>query len=391
MNYRYLALAALLLSGCGGSPEKQMEKAVSYHEAGQLTEATEAYAAVLKKEPEHLGALFNIGLIAQSQGNWEKALETYNQAHALAPEDPGVLMERAYVYLETGKLEQAAADASAALALDPESVDLLRLKGEVALAQGQTREAIQQISEAIWEDPDYPELYSVRADAWEQLGEEEMAAVDRYLQELTLSLEEDELSARVQRAEWFALLEQVDLAEYDLDWVLAADANYGPALLLQTDMLLNKGEQGEALTQLKALRDHPDQHVAALALTREAELLREAGGAAQALATLDQVEALKSHPRVMSLKAWYLAVFPEDSLRNDSKAMELAEAAVQASSGDDELLLRAYAAALAANGRFEEAIEVQQQVLGLTSDPEDPMHEQALKSYLEQRPYRITP
>ena len=63
--------------------------------------------------------------------------------------------------------------------------------------------------------------------------------------------------------------------------------------------------------------------------------------------------------------AWVLATCPEDSIRDGRKAVELAEQALQLSSGRNAIVFRTLAAAYAEAGRFREATETAQHGLDL--------------------------
>jgi len=393
MKQLLLLLLVLHLAGCGGgggTPDQQMKQALKLHEAGKLEEAVAGYQQVLSQEKDHVAALFNLGLIAQQKGEFAEAVDLFSVALSFAPEDPGILLERGYSYLATGELDLALGDADRARELDPESAETLVLSGEIHFARGEVTEALQQLTEAQWLDPDVPGVYAARAEAWEKQGETEMASLDRYLQELTEGMTETPLENRTERARFFLLLDQPQLAEIDLELALEQDPEFGTALFLRSDLLVSQGEQGDALDLLKTLRSHSNPAIAARALTREAEMYRKAGAAEQALATLEDVPALQQNPLVLSRKAWYLACLPQESLRNEKEALRIVETALERVEQDEEDVVAAYAAALAANGRFEEAVEIQQQVLGMSVDPEAPERTEALTAFLQERPYRIS-
>jgi tetratricopeptide (TPR) repeat protein len=59
--------------------------------------------------------------------------------------------------------------------------------------------------------------------------------------------------------------------------------------------------------------------------------------------------------------AWVFATYPDGSVRNGTKAIQLAEQALQLSGGTNPIILRTLAAAYAESGRFAEAIDTAQQ------------------------------
>ncbi len=65
--------------------------------------------------------------------------------------------------------------------------------------------------------------------------------------------------------------------------------------------------------------------------------------------------------------AWVLATFPQDSVRNGGRAVELANRAAQLSGGNNLIILRTQAAAYAEAGRFSEALQIAGHALDLAA------------------------
>jgi len=65
--------------------------------------------------------------------------------------------------------------------------------------------------------------------------------------------------------------------------------------------------------------------------------------------------------------AWVFATYPEESVRNGTRAVQLAEEALQLSGGRNPLILRTLAAAYAESGRFAEAVGTAQRGLELAT------------------------
>ena len=78
--------------------------------------------------------------------------------------------------------------------------------------------------------------------------------------------------------------------------------------------------------------------------------------------------ALKSEPNSVLVEnnlAWILATSANDSVRDGSKAVKLAEQANRLSGGSDPVILHTLAAAYAENRRFPEAVETAQHALDI--------------------------
>ena len=93
--------------------------------------------------------------------------------------------------------------------------------------------------------------------------------------------------------------------------------------------------------------------------------------------------------------AWLLATSPEESLRNGSKAVELAQQANELVNGNSPVILRVLAAAYAETGDFPKAIEAGQQALALAGKAQNSglvnALQQELTLYRAKSPVRSNP
>jgi tetratricopeptide (TPR) repeat protein len=94
-----------------------------------------------------------------------------------------------------------------------------------------------------------------------------------------------------------------------------------------------------------------------------------------------QIEA--ADPNTQNNLAWLLATGAEASLRNGSKALELARQANELTGGRDSAVLRTLAAAQAEVGRFSEAAQSAQQALELARAAGQPDLAERLKDELK--------
>ncbi len=154
----------------------------------------------------------------------------------------------------------------------------------------------------------------------------------------------------------------------------AAISHYQQALATRPDYflaryglgraLLNKGDLAGAIENCRAALliqpEDPDCH------TVLAVALDEKGETAEAIRHYEQ--ALKISPKSISALtnlAWVLATCPDGSLRNGSRAVEMARQADQLLGGTNTLVLRTLAAAYAEIGQFEKATKTAQAAIQL--------------------------
>jgi tetratricopeptide (TPR) repeat protein len=241
----------------------------------------------------------------------------------------------------------------AALVQNPECWLAHNNLGIVLAGRGYLDAAIVHYRTALEIKPDYREAHNNLGNALARRGEVD-AAVAHY--QRALEIEPDYVDAHDNLGNALAGCGKLD----------AALAQYRKALEIKPDfevahnnlgfILAGRGEVDEAILHYrKALEIKPDFEVArnnlAVAEAQRGELL---GALAQ---RRELIRARLEDPALLNDTAWWLATDPNRSLRNGPEAVELAERAVELSSGRQPAILDTLAAAYAAAGRFDKATE----------------------------------
>jgi tetratricopeptide (TPR) repeat protein len=94
----FICLALLLWQG-QATPQIFADAARAL-QANQLTEAEAGFREVLRREPNNLGALGNLGVLYSRQNKPALAIETYLRALRLVPNEPGLLLNLGLAYLK---------------------------------------------------------------------------------------------------------------------------------------------------------------------------------------------------------------------------------------------------------------------------------------------------
>ena len=125
-------------------------------------------------------------------------------------------------------------------------------------------------------------------------------------------------------------------------------------------------------------------------------LLLRAGDIRGAIAQWQTSLQIDSHDgNALNNLAWILATYPDDSIRNGSRAVQFAQSAAQLPGGQSPIVQRTLAAAYAESGDFEKAIQIAQhaaelaQSQGNSSLVETLRHESGL--YQSRTAYREKP
>jgi predicted O-linked N-acetylglucosamine transferase (SPINDLY family) len=124
---------------------------VRAHQHGEVADATDAYADVLREQPGHAPALYLAGVLARDGGDAATAIAHFRAALAAAPGyvDARVALAGALI---DGSPDEAAALARDGIAAAPEAVALLRALGRAELDRGDASAAAVAFDEALKRD-----------------------------------------------------------------------------------------------------------------------------------------------------------------------------------------------------------------------------------------------
>ncbi|MEE8057514.1 MAG: tetratricopeptide repeat protein [Pseudomonadales bacterium] len=145
----------LVLSGCGGSEERQAEyldRAEKYYEADNVKKAKIEVKNVLQINPNNADARYLLGLIAEQDKNFRGAFGNFRAALAIDAKHVKSLTKVAHYYLLSNELETAAEKASLLLDLNPDNTDALALMGSIFLRKAL---AIKKEDEAYQNNQSY--------------------------------------------------------------------------------------------------------------------------------------------------------------------------------------------------------------------------------------------
>jgi len=153
--------------------------------------------------------------------------------------------------------------------------------------------------------------------------------------------------------------------------------------------LAGQGRREEAILHLReALRSRPDLDTR----LQFAGLLHQAGKIREAIEQCRQALAVKADaPEALSNLAWLLATAPDDSLRDGTEAVRLAEQACRLTEFKEARMIGTLAAAYAEAGRFGEAVSTAQKAVALASSSGNAqfagINQQLLRLYRAAKPY----
>ncbi len=371
----------------------------------QLTQAADFYQQALAVRPQAGAALYGLGQIALRQRDFAAAIRFFTATLAEQPEATATYHPLALAYRESGDLAQAKAALAKAgservsfsdplvrsLAQLARGARVHQLLGDRARARGLLEVAIELYRKSLLIDPENGLVHYNLGTVLAQLGADGEA-----LDHFSAAVRWDPQLKNAHFNLALGLREQGDLpgAVEHLNQALTIDPGDDEARLELALTLAQGGQEQRAQDQLKALAERRPQDLRValelatsfgrsgqfaaaaehfqrvLAMDRENEAAHQ--GLAVALILSSQpaaaVEALhtglETLPHSMELAdvlARLLATCPDPTVRDSTRALEIADALFQAARRPR--FGETVAMALAASGRFSEAIPWQERLL----------------------------
>jgi tetratricopeptide (TPR) repeat protein len=113
-----------------------LRAAADFHSDGRLDEAEAAYRAVLAREPGHIAAQHNLGVIVARRGDAAAALGIFDALLAIEPQYASAHFNRGNALRALGRADEAVQAYRAVLALEPDHYQAHRALGFLWLAAG---------------------------------------------------------------------------------------------------------------------------------------------------------------------------------------------------------------------------------------------------------------
>jgi tetratricopeptide (TPR) repeat protein/SAM-dependent methyltransferase len=125
-----------------GGAQEHLAAAVRCHRAGAFTEAEGHYRRALAIDPNHVGALHNLGILAIQTGRNDMAVDVLGKAIRLNRRSPDAHYNLALALEALGRAEEAAEHYGEALTLKPDHVEAHMNLGNALNRRGRSDEAL---------------------------------------------------------------------------------------------------------------------------------------------------------------------------------------------------------------------------------------------------------
>lgn len=127
------------------APQVTFDRAAQALTHGNYPEAEQGFQAVLRVQPQNVGALANLATVYSRTGRAGKAIATYQRALKLSPKDSAILLNLGIAYLRQEAHQRALPLFDRVVALDPKNDQARQLRAVCRLYTGQLTEAIQDL------------------------------------------------------------------------------------------------------------------------------------------------------------------------------------------------------------------------------------------------------
>jgi tetratricopeptide (TPR) repeat protein len=301
--------------------------AAALGQAGSVEEAIRHYEQALRIKPDYAEAHNNLGVALGGLGKFEDAIGHFEHALHVAPDYAEAHYNLGLALEQTGKVQEAIEQYTQALRIKPDIAKAHYHLGIALERAGEVREAIEQYKQALQLKPDYAEAHN-------NLG--------------------------------LALLHAGKTAEaiQQLEQALQVSPTFFEALCNLGDAMLHNGRAQESFLYLEqAVRVNSNS---ALAQYKLGNAFSQTGKTQDAIHHYEQ--ALRLDPNYAMAQndlAWTLATLSPLAGGDPTRAVVLAERASDSTGHRDAAYLDTLAAACAADGRFNEAIDVAEKAVGL--------------------------
>jgi Flp pilus assembly protein TadD len=140
----HLALAALLCFQQGGAASI-FEGGVQALSQGDLSRAEARFRDVLKQQPNHIGALGNLGVVYSKLDRPSDAIAVYRKALTLAPREPGLLLNLGLAHLKLNQYAEAKPLFQRIAAMGKPSPQVRELLATAQIFSGEVAPAMQDL------------------------------------------------------------------------------------------------------------------------------------------------------------------------------------------------------------------------------------------------------
>ena len=149
-------LTKVTTSGATGTSDAGgdlLAQALALHNAGNTVETAKLYNQILTTDAKNKYALFNLGVIAQTNKNYDEAVVKYTAAIAVDPTFYSPLYNLGLAYAAKGDRANAIASLRKAIVADPNAAQAYYNLGTLLVQDGKNDEGAKMLNQAFTLNP----------------------------------------------------------------------------------------------------------------------------------------------------------------------------------------------------------------------------------------------
>ena len=147
-----------------------MEKAHQHFQAGELSEAEQAYREEIETNPGNAEAMFMLAQVLQQAGNQDEALTLLEEVERLEPFNPNVFHAKGALHVNRKEPDDAERAFHQALGINPNHVNSRNGLAFLELAAGRFEAAEHSAELALTEEPGNAQALTYKGTALLELG-----------------------------------------------------------------------------------------------------------------------------------------------------------------------------------------------------------------------------
>ena len=140
--------------------KQALAAALKHQQAGDLPAAQQLYEHILRKLPNQLDAVYQLGMVAFRAGNHQRAIDLFRKAVEIKPDLAPFHAGLAMAYRASGELDNAVDAYRKSLQLDPTQAVTYHNFGNALLDRGDVDQSVEAFREAIALRPNYASAYA---------------------------------------------------------------------------------------------------------------------------------------------------------------------------------------------------------------------------------------
>jgi tetratricopeptide (TPR) repeat protein len=300
---------------------------VVFESQGKINDAANCFRQALQLDSDYADAHNSLGNILASEGRFAQAVNHYRKVLQIRPYYAEAHYNLARVLQSQGLHDEAISSYRRALSFNPDYAEAHNNLGNAFRAKGDLKRAIRHFQQSVQSKPDFAEAHYNLANSFKLQGRFD-EAITHYRQSIELQPADADMYNNL--ANTLRLKGEIDEAIDFYQKSLQTDPDYVPARNNLGIVLFSEGRHDEALEHFRYIvRLEPDS--------------------ASALNFISRI----------------LIEHPDFKQRDVHLALNSAQRAVQLTNYQNATILQTLAAAYAAGGQFDKAIETARKALAL--------------------------